>query len=104
MNVSHLKISGLDKSLKLARGQAILDMVYMHRGHLVEIELKTRREVGLDRTRLQLQELSQYCQNLVVVVPRRSMEEMHQVLLLIGLDKQIKVDTYELYEDEQDED
>lgn len=104
INVAHLNITGLDKRLKLNRGKAILDMVYMQRAHIVEVELKTRREVGLDRTRTQLQELVQYCENLVVVVPRHSMEEMHQILVLTGLEKKIKVDTYELYEDEQDED
>jgi hypothetical protein len=100
INIAHLNITGLDKKLKLNRGKAILDMVYMQRGHIVEVELKTRREVGLDRTRTQLEELVQYCENLVVVVPRHSMEEMHQILTLTGLEKRITVDSYELYEDE----
>jgi hypothetical protein len=103
INVAHLNLAGLDKRLKLARGQTILDMAYMHRGHLVEVELKTRREVGLDRTRTQLLEMVKHCENLVVVVPRQSMEEMHQILVLTGLDKKVKVDTYELYEDETGE-
>jgi hypothetical protein len=102
INVAHLALTGLDKSLKLNRGQTILDMAYIHRGHLVEVELKTRREVGLDRTRLQLQEMVKHCENLVVVVPRRSIEEMHQVLALTGLTGKVKVDSYELYEDETD--
>lgn len=100
INVAHLHLAGLDKRLKLARGNTILDMAYMHRGHLVEVELKTRREVGLDRTRTQLQEMVRFCENLVAVVPRQSMEEMHHILTIIGLDKQVKVDSYELYEDE----
>jgi hypothetical protein len=100
INVAHLNLTGLDKSLKLPRGNAILDMAYIHRGHIVEVELKTRREVGLNRTAEQLIELAQHCENLVVVVPRHSMEEMHQILVLTGLEKKVTVDTYELFEDE----
>lgn len=103
INVAHLNITGLNKRIKLNRGQAVLDMAYKQRGHLVEVELKTRREVGLDRTRTQLQEMVRHCENLVVVVPRQQMEDMHQILVLTGLEKQVKVDTYELYEDEAGE-
>lgn len=101
LNCDHLTIPGLDKSLNLDRGKARLDLCYMNKARLVEIELKTHREIGLDRTRLQLAELVKHCQNLVVVVPRRDMEEMLTILRMLNLDKQITVDSYELLDDEE---
>ena len=102
INVDHLDIVGLDRSLDLKRGKAKLDMVYQVRGKLTEIELKTHREVGLDITARQLSELARYCQNLIVVVPRIDTENMYTILDMIGLRQKITVDTYELLEDERD--
>ena len=95
-NVAHLDLPGLDKSLDLHRGKAILDLVYYHRGKLYECELKTHREIGLDRTAEQLTEFCKYCQNLIILVPRGGMEEMSTILSLINLADSATVDCYDL--------
>jgi len=100
VNCDHLDLRALDRSLDLARGKARLDLAYIHRGKLHEVELKTHREVGLDRTRIQLTELAPHCENLIVVVPRQDMEDMLTILAMIQLDKKVTVDTYEIYEEE----
>jgi hypothetical protein len=100
INVDHLDIAGLDKSLDLKRGKAKLDMVYIHRSQLHEVELKTHREVGLDVTRLQLMELVKHCSNLIIVVPRRDMENMRTILTMLKLQDKAKVDCYEILEEE----
>ena len=101
-NVAHLDLPGLDRSLDLKRGRAILDLVYEHRGKLYELELKTHREIGIDRTATQLTELSRYCQNLIVLVPRGGMTEMATILHMINLADRVKVDCYDGYEDEEE--
>jgi hypothetical protein len=100
LNVDHLELSGLDRALSLKRGKAVIDLVYKHRGELHEVELKTHREVGLEVTARQLKELAAHCEHLTVVVPRRDMENMQQILAILHLDLNVKVDTYELLEDE----
>lgn len=100
INVDHLDLPDLDRSLELKRGKARIDLVYIHRGQLHEVELKTHREIGLDVTRSQLLELVKHCQNLIVVVPRRDMENAYTILEMIGLKNRVTVDTYEILEDE----
>ena len=99
-NVAHLDLPGLDKSLNLRRGKAILDLAYEYRGKLYECELKTHREIGLDRTAQHLTELARYSENLIVLVPRGAMEEMRTILGMINLIDQVKVDCYDSQEDE----
>lgn len=101
INLDHLAIPGLDHRLPLKRGKARLDLVYSHRGQIHEVELKTHREVGLDITARQIEELATHCQNLIIVTPRRDTEDMHTILTMMGLDKLITLDTYELLEDER---
>lgn len=102
INVDHLDLPHLDRTIRLQRGKHKLDMAYKHHGKVVEIELKTHREIGIDATRRQLEDFVKHCQNLIVVVPRRDMEEMKTVLAMINLDTKIQVDTYEISEDEEE--
>lgn len=100
-NVSHLDLPGLEKTLDLHRGKAILDLVYEHRGKLYECELKTNREVGLDRTIEQLIEFTKYCQNLILLVPRGAMEEMRTILTMVNLVDRVTIDCYDGQETEE---
>jgi len=99
-NTDHLNLSGRDKTLSLTRGKAKLDLVYTHKGKTFECELKTNREVGLDLTARQLKEFAQYCERLIVLVPRGSMEEMSTILNMINLDHRIAIQPYDAGEDE----
>lgn len=101
INVDHLDLPNLDRKLDLKRGKARLDLVYLKRGKIYEVELKTHREVGLEVTAHQLHELVPYCANLVVVVPRQDMIEMSRVIELIGLSPNVVIDTYELYDEDE---
>ncbi|MBA7537374.1 hypothetical protein ES705_29641 [subsurface metagenome] len=97
-NTDHLNLSGRDKSLSLTRGKAKLDLVYVLKGKTFECELKTNREVGLDLTAQQLTEFAKYCEHLIVLVPRGSMEEMATILHMINLDHRIAVQPYDAVE------
>jgi len=99
-NTDHLNLSGRDKTLSLTRGKAKLDLVYVHKGKTYECELKTNREVGLDLTAQQLTEFAKYCERLIVLVPRGSMEEMSTILHIINLDHRIAIQPYDVAEDE----
>jgi hypothetical protein len=99
-NTDHLNLSGRDRSLTLRRGKAKLDLVYSYKGKTYECELKTNREIGLDITAQQLKEFVKYCQHLVLLVPRGSMEEMATILHMINLDHQIAIQPYDMLEDE----
>ncbi len=100
-NTSHLNLIGRDRSLPLKRGKARLDLVYVQNGKTYECELKTNREVGLDITAIQLKELAKYCEHLIVLVPRGSMEEMATILHMINLDHRIAIQPYDSTEDEE---
>jgi len=99
-NTDHLNIAGRDKTLSLTRGKAKLDLVYVQHGRLYECELKTHREVGLDITAIQITELSKYCERLIVLVPRGSMEDMTTILHMINLDHKIAIQPYDSINDE----
>lgn len=99
-NTDHLNLAGRDKTLSLTRGKSKLDLVYVQRGKTYECELKTNREVGLDITAQQLTELAKYCEHLIVLVPRGSMEDMATILHMINLDHRIAVQPYDAVEDE----
>jgi hypothetical protein len=102
INLDHLDIKGLDKSLDLRRGNKVLDCVYVERGQLHEIELKTHREIGLEQTARQLKEFVKTCTNLTIVVPRTDLVNMQNVLIAIGISEKVKVDTYDIREPESD--
>jgi len=100
-NTDHLNLAGRDKTLSLTRGKAKLDLVYVQQGKTYECELKTNREVGLDLTAQQLTELAKYCEHLIVLVPRGSMEDMTTILHMINLDHRIAVQPYDAGEYEE---
>ena len=99
-NLDHLNLAGRDRSLSLTRGKAKLDLVYIHSGKTYECELKTSREIGLDLTARQLEELVKHCEHLIVLVPRGCLEEMSTILHMINLDHQIAIQPYDSFEDE----
>ena len=94
-NTDHITIAGRDKRLSLTRGNARLDLVYIHQGKTHECELKTSREIGLDITAQQLRELAKHCEHLIVLVPRGKMEEMSTILHMINLDRHITIEAYD---------
>jgi len=99
-NNDHIAIPGANRTYNLTRGKARLDLVYYYQGKIHEVELKTSQQFGGDRTRKQLEELNKYCKNLIIVVKRSDMEEASTILNMIGLSTTVKVDTYEIYEEE----
>jgi len=102
-NTDHLHLRGRDRTLDLNRGKARLDLVYEDRGRIIECELKTRREIGLDVTAKQLIEMVKYCENLQLLVPRGAMEEAATVLNILNLDHRVTIVPYDYFEDEEDE-
>lgn len=101
-NVDHLNIAGRDRTLDLRRGKARLDLVYEHRGIIVECELKTRREIGLETTAQQLTELVKRCEHLQLLVPRGSMDEAATILNMLNLDSRVNIVPYDYVEEYRD--
>jgi len=101
-NNDHITIAGANRSYNLARGRAKLDLVYYHQARIFEVELKTTQQIGSERTHKQLVELDKHCHNLILVVKRQDTEEARTILNMINLDTRVKVDTYEIYEDEDE--
>lgn len=94
INSDHISFDFLDRSLSLRRGSRILDIVYEKGGRLYECEVKTTREIWLDRTAEQLKEMERHCENLILLVPRQKIETTQQLMKSLNLLK-LKVDTYE---------
>jgi hypothetical protein len=101
-NTDHLNIKGRDRTLSLDRGKARLDLVYEQRGKLIECELKTRREIGLELTARQLTELVKRCENLQLLVPRGCTEEAAIILNMLNLDHRITIVAYDYVEEGED--
>ncbi|GAH81860.1 unnamed protein product, partial [marine sediment metagenome] len=99
-NNDHIAIPGANRSYSLVRGRAKLDAVYYRDGRIHELELKTTQQIGSERTHKQLLELAKHCHNLILVVRRGDQEEAATIVNMVGLATQIKVDTYEIYEEE----
>lgn len=99
-NNDHIAIPGANRTYSLTRGKARLDLVYYYQGKIHEVELKTSQQLGGDRTRKQLDELVKHCHNLTLVVKRANTEEAQTIINMIGLQTRIKVDSYEIYEEE----
>jgi len=94
-NTDHLNLTGRDKTLALTRGNAKLDLIYVHKGKTYECELKTNREIGLDTTAQQLTEMAKYCERLIVLVPRGSTEDMATILQMLNLTGRIAIQPYD---------
>lgn len=99
-NSDHIAVPGANRSYNLLRGRGKLDAVYYHQGRIHELELKTTQQLGSERTHKQLIELAKHCANLILVVKRADYDEATTILNMVGLATQIKVDTYEIYEEE----
>jgi len=102
-NNDHITIPGANRQLSLVRGRGKLDAVYYKDGHIHELELKTSQQLGTERTHKQLWELAKHCSNLILVVKREDQEEAFTILSIAGLDTRVKVDTYEIYEEENND-
>jgi len=99
-NNDHISIAGANRTYNLTRGRARLDLVYYRQGKIFEVELKTSQQIGSERTHKQLVELDKYCHNLILVVKRQDTEEAATILNMINLATRVKVDSYEIYEEE----
>jgi hypothetical protein len=98
-NVDHIPIGGRDRRLSLDRGNNKLDLVYIQDGKTYECELKTSREIGLEVTARQLQELVKHCENLIILVPRGCTEDMSIILNMINLSQYVTVRAYDDVDD-----
>jgi len=101
-NNDHITIAGANRTYNLTRGRGRLDLVYYHQARIFEVELKTSQQIGSERTHKQLVELDKHCHNLILVVKRQDMEEASTILHMINLDTRVKVDSYEIYEEEDE--
>ena len=71
-----------------------MDLIYHNGNHYIECELKTEHETGLNRTYDQLAHMSQYCTNLVLLVPRHKIEFCREMLKSRNINT-VQIDTYE---------
>lgn len=102
-NTDHIHINGRDRTLALDRGKAKLDLVYEERGKLIECELKTRRELGLETTAQQLQEFVRRCERLHLLVPRGCLDEAATILGMLNIDQKITIEQYDFLIEEEDD-
>lgn len=96
INADHISLPYLRPDIPLTRGDRRLDIVYFKGPHIYECELKTRRELGLEGTARHLRDLARLCENLVILVPLAEMEEARVILDMVGLSKDVRVDSWEV--------
>ena len=96
INADHISLPYLHHDIPLTRAHRKLDLVYFKQGRIFEVELKTRRELGLEVTARHLRDLATSCENLILLVPRTELEEARTILHIIQLTAKIKVDTWEV--------
>ena len=94
INCDHVYFDFLDRSMNLNRGKRRLDIIYYKNNQLFECELKGPREVGLQRTWEQVNDMSKECNVLTLLVPLDKMEFCKEQLNLWDIEG-VVVDTYE---------
>src|SRR3972149_10025276 len=97
-NSDHVYIRGRDRTLDLTRGKARLDLAYEDKGRIMECELKTRRELGLETTAIQLKEFVKHCEHLQLLVPRGCLEEAATILGMLNMDSRVTIVPYDYVE------
>lgn len=102
-NTDHLHITGADRTMNLNRGKAKLDLVYEHRGKIIDCELKTTREIGLEVTARQLTELVKHCQPLHLLVPRGCLQDAASILTMLNIDRKVTIEAYDSLESDDNE-
>ena len=93
-NCDHISADFCNRSLDLKRGNKKLDLIYHDGTKFIECELKTEGETGLNRTYEQLEQMSQHCQNLVLLVPRHKIEFCREMLKNRNINR-VTIDTYQ---------
>lgn len=94
INADHVGFDFLDRSINLNRGKRRLDLVYFKKGIMYECELKGPKEIGLNRTWQQVDDMARHCSMLTLLVPRDKIEFVNANLELLK-NKNVVVDTYE---------
>ena len=94
LNCDHIGVDFCNRKLDLKRGNRRLDLIYYNGNQLVECELKTEHETGLNRTYDQLAHMSNFCTNLVFLVPRSKIEYCREMLKARNINT-VQLDTYE---------
>lgn len=94
INADHLSYPWLDRSLEIRRGRRKLDIVYVLDGVLHECELKTHREIGIDRTYEQIKDQLKYCSNYILLVPTEDLHFVRESLKIRGL-SDVTVEPYD---------
>lgn len=95
INADHCTFPYLDRNVKLNRGGRKLDCVYTYQHRVYECEIKTEREVGLNRTWEQVREQAKYCRQLTLLVPKKKVEYCNGLIKQLGI-LNVVVDTYEI--------
>lgn len=94
INADHMTFDFLDRSLDLRRGKRKLDVVYLKDGKLYECELKTGREVGINRTWDQVKDQAKFCDTLTLLVPTDKIEWCKDMISSFQINN-VVVDSYE---------
>jgi len=94
INADHISADFLDRGLDLSRGKRRLDIVYFKGEKMYECEFKGPKEVGLNRTWKQINDMAKHCNTLTLLVPRDKIEFCQTQLEYIK-QKNVVVDTYE---------
>lgn len=94
MNCDHVPFDFLDRGIDLRRGDRRLDVVYYKDGRMYECELKSPREVGLNRTWEQVKDMAKLCDTLTFVTATSQVEKAKEYINLFKLTN-VVVDVYD---------
>ncbi len=94
INADHISTDFLDRNIDLRRGKRRLDIVYFKGEKMYECEFKGPKEVGLNRTWEQIDEMARHCNMVTMLVPRDKMDFCKTQLEHLK-NKNVVVDTYE---------
>lgn len=94
INADHIKVQGLDRGINLNIHGKKPDIIYKHNGSPVIVEIKTKKSVGKDDTRKQLEHWIKWDYRPVLVVPEDSIYEARQIVYVLGMEKKVDIDYY----------
>jgi len=95
LNADCSAIKGRDKSIPLLFNNKRADVVYYEDNKLCIAEIKNCHEIGLERTAQQLKEYVKHADKVMLVVPKKCVNDARDLLIILGLQTKVEVDTYD---------
>lgn len=94
INADHIRVQGLNRGINLSIHGKKPDIIYRVNKELVIVEIKTKKSLGKDDTRKQLEHWIKWGYRPVLSIPEDCIFEARQIVSVLGMEKKVNIDYY----------